>query len=205
MTELPDYQNSLPAQIRFMTINSIHTDAIKHAHCKNMEPFCDTISWKSSSIHQYSFFSNIPHMSNINHKIPSKEIKNNPPPPLSVSDHNSSSRLIVSERGVAFNKKTRYSGGAWVIQEINRTRHITDYLASHFHTERLPAVSISAAVSRQDFPVGPGREKMHETIKRNKWMHYGCNWFQIPTSPPLLLLQNTDWFFQISVISLAFV
>ena len=93
----------------------------------------------------------------VNQIIPSKEIKKEKPP-LSVSHHNSSSRLIVSKRGVAFNKKTRYGGGAWVIQEINRTRHITDYLASHFHTERLPAVSISAAVSRQGFPVGPGKE-----------------------------------------------
>lgn len=65
------------------------------------------------NLHQYINipFSNIPHMSNVNQIIPSKEIKNNPPP-LSVSHHNSSSRLIVSKRGVAFNKKTRYGGGA---------------------------------------------------------------------------------------------
>ena len=159
-----------------------------------MEPFCDTISWKSSSIHQYSFFSNIPHMSNVNHKIPSKEIKNNPPP-LSVSHHNSSSRLIVSERGVAFNKKTRYGGGAWVIQEINRTRHITDYLASHFHTERLPAVSISAAVSRQDFPVGPGREKCMRQLSATNECIMGVIGFKF-RHPPLLLLSKTDWFFK---------
>lgn len=165
-----------------------------------------SVTLSPENLHQYINipFSNIPHMSNVNQIIPSiKEIKNNPPP-LSVSHHNSSSRLIVSERGVAFNKKTRYGGGAWVIQEINRTRHITDYLASHFHTERLPAVSISVAVSRQDFPVGPGREKCMRQLSATNECIMGVIGFKFRHPPPPSASKN--WLiFQISVISLAFV